>query len=90
MGVYWLRKQDDDEVMMTGSQNKVKNKRSRRAIIVMVLVVSAAMMMSIFSRIENWKRDFTVNHAKLDPALERSAAATARCFAVAGGGCQVD
>jgi uncharacterized protein (DUF1499 family) len=33
----------------------------------MVLVVSAAMMMSIFSRIENWKRDFTVNHAKLDP-----------------------
>jgi len=33
----------------------------------MVLAVSAAMMMSIFSRIENWKRDFSLNYAKLDP-----------------------
>lgn len=60
-------KRDDDGATMVGPQNKVKNKRPRQAIIVIVLAMSAAMMMSIFSRIENWKRDFTVNHAKLDP-----------------------
>lgn len=39
----------------------------RRIIIVLVLAVSAAIMLSIFSRIENWKRDLTTNYAKLDP-----------------------
>jgi len=29
--------------------------------------MSAALMLGIFSRLENWKRDLTTNHAKLDP-----------------------
>ncbi len=74
---------------MTGPQHKVTNKRPRRAIIVMVLAAAAAMM-SIFSRIENWKRDFTVNYAKLDPQSSDPQLRPLRGFAVAGGGCQVD
>ncbi len=40
-------------------------RHSRKARI--VFAVTAAVMLSIFSRIENWKRDLTTNFAKLDP-----------------------
>ena len=53
---------------MTTPQNKSKLKRALQTGMVLVVAGVAAVMMSIFSRIENFKRDFTVNHASLDPS----------------------
>jgi uncharacterized protein (DUF1499 family) len=33
-----------------------------------VLAVTAVIMVSIFARIDNWRRDWTTNFAKLDPS----------------------
>lgn len=52
---------------MDQEERKVDKKRPRRVVLGTVLAVSSAIMLGIFSRIENWKRDFSVNHAELNP-----------------------
>lgn len=43
-------------------------RRSRRRSIVIIFLVTAVILLSIFSRIDNWKRDLTTNFARLDAA----------------------
>jgi uncharacterized protein (DUF1499 family) len=38
-----------------------------RTALVLILAGTVAIMLSIFSQLEDWKRDLTTNHAKLDP-----------------------
>lgn len=38
-----------------------------RTALVLILAGAVAIMLSIFSQLEDWKRDLTTNHAKLDP-----------------------
>ena len=45
--------------------------RKRRMIIFSVVIgVLAVIMLSIFARIDNWRRDWTTNFASLDPAAD--------------------
>lgn len=43
-------------------------RRDRRRSIVIIFLVTAVILLSIFSRIDNWKRDLTTNFARLDAA----------------------
>jgi uncharacterized protein (DUF1499 family) len=40
-------------------------KRSKRPAIYISITITAVIMLSVFSRIDNWKRDLTTNHARL-------------------------
>ena len=40
--------------------------RKNRRVLLVILSVVACVLMSIFARLENWKRDLTTNYARLD------------------------
>ncbi|MCH1438122.1 MAG: DUF1499 domain-containing protein [Rubripirellula sp.] len=42
-----------------------ENKRSKRPAIYISVTITAVIMLSVFSKIDNWKRDLTTNQARL-------------------------
>ena len=40
--------------------------RKKRRVLLVILSVVACVLMSIFARLDNWKRDLTTNYARLD------------------------